>query len=148
MLQCKNGRFYVQGASFKLPDSFYLDSDISPRGEDGLSFFSQNEEYVIQYSFNQTTIGAEEELKQTAYDNGNTVLKPITPIEHNGLSGFQSTYRQNKDNAQIYEVHFQVTKSREMIFAVLSPFSEQDIHEIITSPALKAAFDGIQKEND
>lgn len=97
MLLFKNGRFYRNGASFMLPNNFYLDT--APDAEiEGLMAWSSNKMIHIELGLDEETVDAKTSFEDY-FEKGSEldiqVKSTMAPTIVNGLKGYQAYYASN-----------------------------------------------------
>lgn len=97
MLLFKNGRFYRNGASFMVPNNFYLDT--APDAEiEGLMAWSSNKMIHIELGLDEETVDAKtsfEDYFEKESELDSQVRSTMTPTIVNGLKGYQAYYASN-----------------------------------------------------
>ena len=98
MLLYKEGRFHALGVAFLLPDGFLLDTEAEDAVQYGLSAFTPDEKYRVQWEIEEGCRGTAEELQELfGPESGITALSDIMPASAGGLSGHQVMYRTGSD---------------------------------------------------
>ena len=117
MLKYMQGRFHLAGASFVIPEGFFLDSAPFVPADNGLSLHSPDDKYDLTLSFDnqaQSTYAMLNSLFSKEY--GLKPFQPITPILINGLSGHYALYHGISD--QYYEARFQLDENWHLVILV------------------------------
>ena len=144
----KNGCTFEQnGVEITVPANFGIDGDPVDFAEEWLTFMPPDKGYRVRYEMNYDSMGTKEELYDLIYDKfePDRILPPIEEIEHNGLTGHQTTYC--SINWQTYEARFMVEKTKKGSIEFVVSFStfNHDIERIKASPEFKQVFQGIRR---
>ena len=106
MFRYKNHRFHYENISFRIPDEFFLDANPDEDTDDYLKLVAPDESYYIDIRFEQDCMDAKSELESVLHDLNAEIFCPVAPISMNGLSGYQSTYKDKR--TQYYEAWFDI----------------------------------------
>ncbi len=143
MLLYKQGRFYTKGASFIIPDGFYLDTspdlcyDVGMTALDPTCSHSYIWAIFVSYQGTKETL---EDLPQM----GCRLLTKSTPIQINGLSGHWIIWTMGIGSG-CYEVRFDLGGNKH--FTLMMDAHECDIHKIMESAEFHSVLEGIRAEN-
>ena len=109
MLRYIDGRFHTPGASFIIPDGYYLDTDPELPDECGVYIEPRDGSCRFQISYREgydTDEGLREIISQ--FDTVH-ISRAIAPIRNNGLAGHDVLYESIPD--EYYEARFQLVGS-------------------------------------
>lgn len=110
MLLHKNNRFFCEGASFAIPDGYYLDTNYGDGAEDSLDFWTEDERLRIRIAIERETKGPLAELNYVIRELEDcTVLEGPEAILMNGLAGYRATY--DTERRQYCEMRFSLSGS-------------------------------------
>lgn len=138
MFLFKNGRFYIDGCSFFLPDGFYLEQGDSSDKIILAKTPDKTTSIIWQVTDSERGIGAGLEMFLRS-EPELSALSEVMPLTVNNLSGYQVYCK--AEVTEIYEARFSLKKGRVLTFIVES--SEQDIFELIVSPTIQRALNGL-----
>lgn len=144
MLQYMHGRFHLSGASFAIPEGFFLDPTPFVPVDNGLSLYSSDGKYDLSISFDnqpQSTDAMLNNLFSKEYDF--KPLHPIASIEVNGLSGHCAIYYGHND--QYYEARFQLNENRHLTILTHTD-RKTGIENVVNTQAFHEVLSCIQKD--
>lgn len=140
MLMYKQGRFWAEGASFAIPDGFFVEMDPDVNYERGIGAWDPSCTILYMWNICKEDDGAKQMLESVVKDY--QPLSKITPIVLNGLSGYWGIY--GGKSFQNYEVRFDLKNGWQMTLIVEN--NKYDIREVMASPEFKSALEGIRAE--
>ena len=149
MLLYNKGRFYLMGASFALPQGFYLDTGSEPGFKDYLYFHSPDLTYSLRY---ELFAGRKSIAEQSKIEpEGSTSIAPTKIVDVNGLQGFTRIY--DVGLAQYFEMCVELIPPHENIDnAVHLRFTAEtrykDILKITSSAKFNKIISSFRKEEE
>lgn len=139
MFLFENGRFYIDGCSFFLPDGFYLEQGDSLDKIILAKTPDKKTSVIWQVTDSETKVEAGLEMFLCS-EPELSALSEVTPLTVNNLSGYQVYCK--AEVTEIYEARFFLQKDRVLTFIVES--SEQRIFELVASPIIQGAIRGLR----
>ena len=143
MLLYKNGRFYSKDVSFMVPNGFYFDSDPDRLYSDGVIAWNSSCANSYSWTIQQGFQSSKEDL-EGLFLQGYRFLSQVMPIQMNGLMGHRLIYRKPEGSGGCYEVQFDLSKTRKMVFLVDA--LRDKIENVVVSSDFRTALDGIRAE--
>ena len=141
MMLYKQGRFWVEGASFQIPEGFYIETDPDVNYERGLAAWDPTRTHLYLWAISEE----EEEGTKEALEEMTKELKtlsPPAPFTLNGLPGHWMTY--GGKTFQNYEARFALNDEEQLVFSVEG--GDNDISKIMESPEFRSALEGIRAD--
>lgn len=109
MLQYKQGRFHKSGASFRIPEGFFVEPCPELELPDGFEMHSPDDTYQVIVTFDDETEATDAILNHIFDEEGAFKrLQPVAPLLINHLSGHYVIYRSQRE--QYYEARFQLER--------------------------------------
>lgn len=144
MLQYIKGRFHLGGASFAIPEAFFLDPTPPVPFDNSLSLHSPDKKYDITISFDNQAQSTDESLNDLfRKEYGFKLFHPVTSIRINGLSGHYAIYQGTND--QYHEARFQLAENRHL--AVLTHTDrEVGIRNIVNTRAFHEILKRVRRD--
>ena len=139
MLCYKNHRFHVNGASFQIPDGYFLDTEPEDIAQDCVSLWGPEKDFSVSVRVDTNSRGAENELAFILNGMEPTILRPAAPITHNGLSGYHASYR--NDRIQYHEIWFDVADGVTMLILFITKGSILSIDTAAALVSIDARLD-------
>lgn len=119
MLRYCNHRFTCEGVSFRIPDGYYLETELAMVADNYLHLLAPDSSYIVEIRVNKECSSPSDELTSVMEDMRATVLRSIDALEIGGLTGCHATYRMTK--SQYYEMWLEIASGVEMCVVVISP---------------------------
>lgn len=139
----KNGRFHAGGASFTIPEDFYLIANFPEQEVNYINLLSPDQTFEIALSYALVDDTTEEDLKWMFMEQ--KWLRPlewVSPITCGGLTGYQVTY--TDEDILYFEARLDtVWKGKNMNFIILLSTKLLDISPARNHPGTKALLDSL-----
>ena len=135
MLCYKNHRFYAHNASFKIPDGYFIDTEPGMEADECIHLWGPNGDYSVEVRMHTDSANAEASLESVLNGMRPTILKPVSPISINNMTGYEATYRHTRN--QYYELWLDIDEGVTMCIVILT---SKDILQV-DSAAVTAAID-------
>ena len=144
MLQYIKGRFHLAGASFAMPDGFFIEPTPLEPTDNGFMLFSPDDKYVLTISFSEESQPTDAILNSLfSKEYGLEPFQPIAPIEINGLTGHCALYHGGRD--QYYEARFQLTDDYHLVVLIRTE-PEIGIKSIVNTKTLHEILSCVRKD--
>ena len=135
MLSYKKHRLNPGQVSFQIPEGYYIDTDPELVSDNSLHLYSPDMLHRLDLQIVTTSKGSSEELASVLRDMKHTLVRPISLLFINGLTGVHAAYR--SEGTQYYEAWLDIAKGVSMLILVSSKWSI----EKIDTAAIVAAVD-------
>lgn len=148
MLLYKDGRFNAAGASFAIPNGFYVDTAPDFECHDGFVIEDPKHSYSIEIKLTTYDEASDVFLTKLMDDSSFTCLRDVQPVSTNGLSGHDVFYQTKKE--QYYESQFDLSETSEGIIKlsvlVQTRSSGLGIRDVMESSEMESFLLNIRKE--
>lgn len=143
MLLYKQGRFYTEGASFIIPDGFYLDTSPDLCYDVGMTALDPTRSHSYTWAIFVSYEGTKETLESLPLIGCELLSKNSKPIYMNGLSGHWIIWTMGIGSG-CYEARFDLGGNKH--FTLMMDAHECDVYEILKSPEFRFILEGIRAE--
>ena len=96
MFEIESANISAAGLSFQLPPGFTLLESEEPHVNSTLELLAPDNSYRITISLDRSEHPSDAELQSILSEGGYTLLTPIVPFTHNGVSGHSASYLSGK----------------------------------------------------
>lgn len=96
MFEIESSNISAAGLSFQLPPGFTLLESEEPHVNSTLELCAPDNSYRITISLDRSEHPSAAELQSILSEGGYTLLTPIVPFTHNGISGHSASYLSGK----------------------------------------------------
>ena len=96
MFEIESANISAAGLSFQLPPGFTLLESEEPHVNSTLELCAPDNSYRITISLDRSEHPSAAELQSILSEGGYTLLTPIVPFAHNGISGHSASYLSGK----------------------------------------------------
>ena len=143
MIKFLGGRFHMPGASFVIPDGYYIDSVPESAEEFALYFLPPDQSFnaVIGYEDDGEAEGALNEWM--AKMDETEIIRAIAPMANDSLNGWDVLYSSGED--AYYEARFQLPDGNNMLYLIHS--DPEAVEGIVAGPEYRKILDGIRRED-
>lgn len=140
MLMYKQGRFWTQGASFAIPDGFFLETAPQVQYRGGVNIWGPKKSCLYVWIVYEEQGETRENLRKIADDF--EPISDVMPIAVNGLSGHGLIYSAGRK--EYYEAHFVLPDERHLAF--IAEGEGHKVQETLDTAEFKAVFESVRAE--
>ena len=137
-------QFELKGVTFTVPENYYIDADNMDVNANTLLFESLDHHFQVSYKMEyhcKNVQKALSDLQLSLYDH----CEPIDEIEHNGLTGYCSTFGDEREQYCVARFLVEETGNDCTAFEFTVLTYQGNIEQIKESAAFKQLFDRIQR---
>ena len=140
MLMYHQGRFWTEGASFAVPDGFFLETDPVVTYKKGITAWNPTQSVLYRWTVYKEQGGTRESLEKAVCEF--QPLTEIIPVSLNGLSGQWLIYGINQE--EYYEARFALSGKSQLVFMVEEAGGK--LQKVMDSPEFRSALENIRAE--
>lgn len=144
MLLMKNCILASSGVEIHIPSGCYLASDEEVYVYNGITVYSHDESYRMVWQVNENEDRSTEEGLQDLLSEmrESEVLKPITPITVNDLTGHCTAYTDGRNGN--YEARFMLPDHQQVYFYIITEHGV-NIEDVMKTPEFESALNAIRR---
>ena len=143
MIQIRNGKLGVEGASLSMPERFYLDTMPDDQNDHTVNFYDETMEYKIQICFDYIEETSKGFLEAILDDMEADIKNPMTKIEINGLKGYYVGYISGKESYFEACLSFEGEEYNSIDIIITGNI---DFNSVLNNSVVKKVLACIQKE--
>lgn len=135
MFRYRNGRLWVPGLSFALPEGFYIETDSGMMVDNRICLISPSEDFQISFQVYGAESTTHDELTALIAEMGFHTIQQPTPICTNGMHGHCAMYKPCKNSTEggYFEARYNIpTQDTDMnrLVVIVQDLSMFDIEKI------------------